>query len=161
MNRNPEILDCGRIDGDLYGLPAYTAWSTPNIYIAKEDVSEAAGIDWSQVHTLADATDAMIKMKEVSPTSYFIPGATQTYWVPKDLDDLGDTKYLGVILNPDENTTVENYYESSQFLDFMEQVKIWQEYDLISPDPMSNDDANLFNMQYGIVDGTPGYSWSH
>ena len=156
----PEILDSGRIDGDLYGLPAFTAWSTPYIYIAKEDVSEAAGIDWSQVHTLADATDAMIKMKEVSPTSYFIPGATQTYWVPKDLDDLGDTKYLGVILNPDENTTVENYYESSQFLDFMEQVKIWQEYDLISPDPMSNDDANLFNMQYGIVDGTPGYSWS-
>ena len=73
---------------------------------------------------------------------------------------MGDTKYLGVILNPDENTTVENYYESSQFLDFMEQVKIWQENNLISPDPMSNDQATLYNLQYGIVDGTPGYSWS-
>ena len=156
----PEVLNCGRINGELYGVPAYTAWSTPNIYTVKEDVSNAANIDWSQVKSLADATDAMLKMKEASPNSYFIPGATQTYWVPKDLDDLGDTKYLGVILNPDENTTVENYYESSQFLDFMEQVKIWQENNLISPDPMSNDQATLYNLQYGIVDGTPGYSWS-
>lgn len=62
--------------------------------------------------------------------------------------------------NPDKNTTVENYYESTQFLDFMEQVKLWQENNLISPDPMSNDQATLYNLQYGIVDGTPGYSWS-
>lgn len=156
----PEVLNCGKISGSLYGVPAYTAWSTPNIYVVKEDVSNAANIDWSQVKTLADATDAMVAMKEATPTSYLIPGATQTYWVPKDLDDLGDTKYLGVILNPDTNTTVENYYESAQFLDFMEQVKVWKENDIISPDPMSNDQATLYNVMYGIADGTPGYSWS-
>ena len=73
---------------------------------------------------------------------------------------MGDSKYLGVILNPDVNTKVENYYESAKFLDFMEQVKIWKENEIISPDPMSNDQATLFNVMYGIVDGTPGYSFS-
>ncbi len=156
----PDVLNCGKIGDGLYGVPAYTAWSTPNIYCVKETVSEAAGIDWSQVTTLDDATEAMVAMKEATPTTYLIPGATQTYWVPKDLDDLGDTKYLGVILNPDTNTTVENYYESEQFLNFMENVKIWKENDIISPDPMSNDQATLYNLMYGIEDGTPGYSWS-
>lgn len=156
----PEILDCGRISGGLYGLPAWTAWSSPNIYTVKEACSDAAGIDWSEVHTLADATEAMVAMKKACPDKYFIPGATQTYWVPKDLDDLGDSKYLGVILTPDVSTKVENYYESSQFLNFMEQVKIWKANDIISPDPMSNDQATLFNVMYGIVEGTPGYSFS-
>ena len=156
----PEILSCGKIGDGLYGLPAYTAWSTPNIYTCKKSVSDAAGIDWSKVHTLADATEAMVAMKKATPSTYLIPGATQTYWVPKDLDDLGDSKYLGVILNPDVSTTVENYYESAQFLDFMDQVKIWKDNDIISPDPMSNDQATLFNVMYGVTDGTPGYSFS-
>lgn len=155
-----DVLNCGKINDGLYGIPAWTYWSSPNIYVCKESVSDAAGIDWSKVHTLADATEAMVAMKKATPTTYLIPGATQTYWVPKDLDDLGDSKYLGVILNPDVNTKVENYYESAKFLDFMEQVKIWKENEIISPDPMSNDQATLFNVMYGIVDGTPGYSFS-
>lgn len=156
----PEVLNCGKISGSLYGIPAYTAWSTPNIYTVKEDISNAANIDWSKVKTLADATEAMVAMKQATPSTYLVPGATQTYWVPKDLDDLGDTKYLGVIIDPDTSTTVENYYESAQFVDFLEQVKVWKANNIISPDPMSNDQATLYNLMYGIVDGTPGYSWS-
>ncbi len=156
----PEVLDCGKINGSFYGLPAYTAWSTPNIITVKEDVANAANIDWSKVKTLDDATEAMVEMKKATPSTYLVPGATQTYWVPKDLDDLGDTKYLGVIINPDQSTTVESYYESDQFKNFLDNVKIWSENDLISPDPMSNDQATLYNLMYGIVDGTPGYSWS-
>lgn len=156
----PEVLNCGKIGGSLYGIPAYTAWSTPNIYTVKEDISNAANIDWSKVKTLADATEAMVAMKQATPSTYLVPGATQTYWVPKDLDDLGDTKYLGVIIDPDTSTTVENYYESAQFVDFLEQVKVWKANNIISPDPMSNDQATLYNLMYGIVDGTPGYSWS-
>ena len=156
----PEVLNCGKIGGSPYGIPAYTAWSTPNIYTVKEDISNAANIDWSKVKTLADATEAMVAMKQATPSTYLVPGATQTYWVPKDLDDLGDTKYLGVIIDPDTSTTVENYYESAQFVDFLEQVKVWKANNIISPDPMSNDQATLYNLMYGIVDGTPGYSWS-
>lgn len=111
------------------------------------------------MNDLDTLTDAMIKMKEASPDKYFIPGSTQTYWIPKDIDYLGDTNFLGVLTDPTNSTTVENYYESDYFLNFLEHVQQWKDAGLISPDPMSNSDATLVNLQYGIVDGTPGYNW--
>ncbi len=154
-----EYLDCARIDGQLYGIPSIYAWSCENLYLVSTEASDAAGIDWSQVNDLDTLTDAMIQMKEASPDKYFIPGSTQTYWIPKDIDYLGDTNFLGVLTDPTNSTTVENYYESEYFLDFLEHVKQWKEAGLISPDPMSNTDATLVNLQYGVVDGTPGYNW--
>lgn len=156
----PEILDCARINGQLYGIPAVTAWASGNIYVVNKNDSDAANIDWTQVHSLEDLTDAMIKMKQANPSSYYIPGSTEPYWVPKDIDYLGDTYYLGVLTDPMNSTTIENYYESDYFKNFLENVKVWKENGLISPDPLSNSNPTLSNLQYGIANGTPGYSWS-
>ncbi len=154
-----DYLDCGRIDGKLYGIPSIYAFCSEDFYQVQRDVSEAAGIDWSQVNDLDTLTDAMIKMKEVSPDSYFIPGSTDPYFVPKDIDYLGDTNYLGVLTDPTNSTTVENYYESDYFLNFLEHVKVWKENDLFSPDPLSSSEATLANLQYGVADGSLGYGW--
>lgn len=154
-----EYLDCGRIGGQLYGIPSIYAWSCENLYLVTTEASDAAEIDWTQVDDLDTLTDAMIQMKEASPDKYFIPGSTQTYWIPKDIDYLGDTNFLGVLTDPTNSTTVENYYESEYFLNFLEHVQQWKDAGLISPDPMSNSDATLVNLQYGVVDGTPGYNW--
>lgn len=156
----PQVLDCARIDGKLYGIPSITAWSSPNIYVVKKADSDAAGIDWSKIHTLDDTTQAMLKMKEKNPSAYYIPGSTETYWVPKGIDYLGDTNYLGVLTDPTNSTKVENYYESDYFLDLLKNVKIWKDNDLISPDPLSNSNPTLLSLQYGIANGIPGYSWS-
>lgn len=152
-------LDCGKINGSLYGIPSIYAWSSENLYLVTESAVEAAGVDLSQVNDLDSLTDAMLQMKEASPDKYFIPGSTETYWVPKDIDYLGDTNYLGVLTDPANSTTVENYYESEYFLNLLENVKVWKENGIISPDPMSNSDATLVNLQYGVVDGTTGYNW--
>ena len=154
-----DVLNACRIGGKLYGLPIVTCYSAPNIYAAVLEDSEAAGIDWSTVHTLDDATQAMIKMKEVNPDHYYIPGSTEPYWIPKDIDDLGDSSnFLGVLTDPLHSTKVENYYESDYFKHLLENVKIWKEHDLISPDPLSNSNATLMNIMYGIAQGTPGYT---
>lgn len=154
-----EYLNCGRVDGKLYGIPSVYAWCSEDFYVVKEDVSEKAGIDWNNVKDLEGLTDAMITMKQISPESYFIPGSTQTYFIPKDIDYFGDTNFLGVLTNPTESTTVENYYESDYFMNFLDYVKEWKANDLISPDPMSNSNATLVNLQYGVVDGTMAFSW--
>ncbi len=154
-----EVLNACRINGKLYGLPIVTCYSAPNIYAAVLEDSEAAGIDWSQVHTLDDATQAMLKMKAANPDHYYIPGSTEPYWIPKDIDDLGDaTNFLGVLTDPLNSTKVENYYESEYFKHLLENVKIWKENDLISPDPLSNSNATLMNIMYGIAQGTTGYT---
>lgn len=155
----PEVLDCCKIDGKFYALPTVGAYSSPMVYLCKKTDSDSANIDWTQVKTLNDATEAMLKMKEVNPDHYYIPGATETYYIPKDIDYLGDTYFFGVLTDPLNSTTVENYYESDYFLNFMENVKIWQENDLITPDPMSNTNPTLMSLQYGLCSGTPGYSF--
>ncbi len=154
-----EYLNCARVGQNLYGTPSVYAWCSENLYMVQRSTSEAAGIDWSQVNDLDSMTEAMLAMKQTSPDKYFIPGSTETYWIPKDIDYFGDTNFLGVLTNPTESTTVENYYESDYFLNFLDNVKIWKENDLISPDPLSNSSPTLLNLQAGIVDGTPGYSW--
>jgi ABC-type glycerol-3-phosphate transport system substrate-binding protein len=156
----PEILGSCRIDGKLYGLPSYGPYSSPMIYVVKKTDSDAAGIDWTGIDTLDEVTEAILLMKEVNPDHYYVPGATETYWVPKDIDYLADTNFLGVLTDPLNSTTVENYYESEYFLNFLENVKIWQANDIINPDTMSNTNPTLLSVQYGITSGTPGYGWN-
>lgn len=159
LEEHPEVLDCCKIDGKYYALPTVAAYSSPMVYLCKKTDSDSANIDWSQVKTLNDATEAMLKMKEANPDHYYIPGATETYYMPKDIDYLGDTYFFGVLTDPLNSTTVENYYESDYFMNFMENVKIWQENDLITPDPMSNTNPTLMSLQFGLCSGTPGYSF--
>ena len=152
-------LDCGRINGKLYGIPCVYAFECENLYEVRKEDSESAGIDWSKVKDLDSLTDAMIAMKEANPDHYYVPGSTDPYWVPKSIDYLGDTNYLGVLIDPTNSTTVENYYESDYFKDFLEHVKVWKEKDLISPDPLSNTNPTLMNILAGVAHGTPGYNW--
>ncbi len=154
-----QYLDCGRIGGKLYGIPCVYAFESENLFEVRKEDSDAAGIDWSKVTDLDSLTDAMVAMKKANPDHYYVPGSTDPYWVPKSIDYLGDTNYLGVLTDPTNSTTVENYYESEYFLDFLDHVKVWKENDLISPDPLSNTNPTLMNILAGVAQGTPGYSW--
>lgn len=161
LSAYPEaVLDCCRIDGKLYALPAINTWAISDNYMVRKSASDKAGIDWDKVNSLDTLTEALVKLKDANPDKYFIPGATVSYFEPKDIDNLGDTNYLGVITDPLNSTTVENYYESEYFMHFLDNVKIWKEHGIISPNSMSNDETNLGSLENGIVDGTIGYSWN-
>ncbi len=154
-----EILACGVVDGTQYGIPCMYSYSTENIYYAKKEDVAKANIDWSQVNSIDSMSEAILKIKEANPNYYYIPGATEPYWIPKSIDYLGDTNYLGVLTKPTESTTVENYYESEYFLNFLSHVKKWKEAGVFSPDPLSNSNPTLMNLLMGVSNGTPGYAW--
>lgn len=155
----PEVLDCCKVNGKMYALPTVGPYSSPMIYIVKETDSKSANIDWKGIDTLDKVTEALVKMKEANPSAYYVPAATETYWVPKDIDYFGDTLFLGVLTDPLHSTTVENYYESDYFYNFLENVKVWQDKEILSPDSLSNTNPTLMSIQYGITNGTPGYGW--
>lgn len=154
-----EVLECCKVDGKYYALPTVAPYSSPMLYLVKETDAKNANIDWTGVDTLDEVTEVMLQLKAANPDAYYVPGAVETYWVPKDIDYLGDTLFLGVLTDPLNSTKVENYYESEYFMNFMENVKIWQENGIFSPDPMSNTNPNLLSLQLGIANGTPGYGW--
>lgn len=154
-----EILGCGVVNGAQYGIPCMYSYSTENLYYARTEDVAKANIDWSQVNSIDTMSDAILKIKAANPDKYYIPGATEPYWIPKSIDYLGDTNYLGVLTNPTESTTVENYYESEYFLNFLGHVKKWKEAGVFSPDPLSNSNPTLMNLLMGVANGTPGYAW--
>ncbi len=156
-----EILDCGRVNGKLYGIPSVCAWTCENCYLVMEDIVKDANIEFPEkIADLDELTPLLVKLKEAHPDKYFIAGSTSPYWIPKTIDYLGDNNYLGVILDPENSTKIENFYESEYFLNFLENVKIWKENDLISPDPMSNNTAVLGNLSSKITYGVTGYDYN-
>ena len=157
----PEILDCGRVNGKLYGIPSVCAWTCENCYLVMEDIVDGADIELPEkISNLDELTPYLLQMKEANPDKYFIAGSSAPYWYPKTIDYLGDANYLGVILNPENSTKIENYYESEYFLNFLDNVKIWKENDLICPDPMSNDNQILGNLSNKITYGITGYDYN-
>ncbi|CRZ33322.1 carbohydrate ABC transporter substrate-binding protein (CUT1 family) [Herbinix hemicellulosilytica] len=158
-NELEEYLNCGVVNGVQYGIPSMYAYCTENIFYARTEDARKANIDWSQVKTIDDMSDVILKLKEANPDSYYVPGSTEPYWIPKSIDYLGDTNYLGVLTNPTESTKVENYYESEYFYNFLNHVKEWKKAGAISPDPLSNSNPTLMNLLMGVVNGTPGYAW--
>lgn len=154
-----QYLNCGEVDGTQYGIPSIYSYSTENLFYALTEDVEKAGVDFSQVTDLETMKDAILQLKEANPDKHFIPGSTDPYWIPKSIDYFGDTNYLGVLTNPTESTTIENYYESDYFLTWLEYVKEWKEAGVFSPDPLSNNQPTLMNLLMGVADGTPGYAW--
>ncbi len=154
-----EYLKCGIVNGSQYGIPSMYSYSTENIFYAKKEDVERAGIDWSKVDSIDTMSEAILAIKAANPDNYYIPGSTEPYWIPKSIDYLGDTNYLGVLTNPTESTKVENYYESEYFLNFLGHVKEWKAAEVFSPDPLSNSSPTLMSLLMGISNGTPGYAW--
>ena len=154
-----DYLKCGEIDGKLYGIPSLYAYCTENQYLVRTEDAKAANINWDEVKDFKSMSDTILKLKEANPDKHFVPGSTDPYWVPKSIDYLGDTNYLGVLLDPTKSTKVENFYESDYFVEWLESVKKWKEAGAISPDPQSNTNPSLMNLLMGVTDGTPGYAW--
>lgn len=154
-----DYLKCGAVDGKQYGIPSMYAYCTENEFLVRTEDARAANVDWSKVNSLEDMKNVMLELKAANPDKYFVPGSTETYWMPKSIDYLGDTNFLGVLTNPTQSTTVENYYESDYFTTWLGYVKEWKAAGVISPDPLSNNNASLMNLLQGVCDGTPGYNW--
>lgn len=152
-------LKCGQVNGKQYGIPSMYSYCTENLYYARKENVEKAGVDWSKVNSIDAMSEAILQLKKANPDKAFIPGSTEPYWIPKSIDYLGDTNFLGVLVDPTNSTKIENYYESDYFLSFLGHVKEWKENNVFSPDPLSNNSPTLNNLLMGVTNGTTGYAW--
>ena len=60
------------IGGKIYGVPTYKDSSSTQYFVWDKELADKYGIDYDNIHTLADATEALTKLKEGENITPFI-----------------------------------------------------------------------------------------
>ncbi len=133
-----EWLKACMVGGRLYGLPTNKPVALTNMVIYRKDIADELGIDMSQVNTVEDLTDVLLKVKEghpemtpMAPVENASIGLNRNY---KELDSLGDDYHnpLGVLMG--DSLEVVDLYSSEEFRKNCELAREWYENDLVMKD---------------------------
>lgn len=109
-----------RIEGKLYGLPAYREQASNYGVGYNLSIAQECGIDMSQVTSYKDLTQIFESIREKRPDVIPYVDATMASW--NSWDKLGDE--LGVLMDIN-SAEVSNVYESEEFLEFVQQMYAW------------------------------------
>lgn len=160
---DPEYLDCGRVGGKLYGLTTNRDLASTMSAVVRKDICEKYGIDYENITTLEELGDALKIVKENEPNMYPLVshrGGACKHW---GWDSLGTNSVdLGVLMDNGDSLTVENLYETDEFMDFCKLMREWYLDELIMPDAVNNTETavNLIKADraFGFLTHTkPGY----
>lgn len=134
-----EELSAARIDGVLYGIPAVKCFANNVRVVMSEEIVNAENIDISTIKTLDDLEEILYQIHEKYPDIYPIaPQAGDTMTVHWTWDGLGDEKWVGVLEDQGQSTTVKNLFETDDFIDFSTRMHRWYQDGLIMSDVLSN-----------------------
>lgn len=123
-------------DGRIYGLPNMHEYAKTTQIIYNADMAEAAGVDMSQVKTLADMDEVLAKVVEKYPdmSTPFLAGQQNTaassnyqLW-----DNIGLSR-LGVVFY-DDPTQVVNLFETDEYRDFVTTLHDFSKKGYLNPD---------------------------
>lgn len=138
-----DYLASGQYNGRQYGLPSVKDWASDSCYVFRTDILEACDIDASSIMTPDDIHDMLVKIKSNYPD--LVPMMGGSVGAPikwnGDLDKncsydpLGDG--YGVLMNPAESTTVENFYETESFARQVQYAWEWAQEGLIDRDNLT------------------------
>lgn len=139
-NIAPQYIDCGKINGEIYGITTNRDLAASFGFTYRKDLGEKYGIDPTKIKTLEDVGNVLKIIKENEPDLYpLVPqsGAfISSSW--GDFDNLGDGNWLGVLENVGATNEVVNYYTSDAFKQFVTITHEWYQQGLIMPDILNN-----------------------
>ena len=158
-----DYVDCGRIDGVLYGVTTARDLANSQGFAYKVDVAEEVGFDADSIETLDDLETELLKVKEANPDMWPVAvsaGENIRNWGWDPLGD--DTVNLGVLVDPTE-PTVGNLYESDLYKDLANEMYSWMQQGLIQADAVNTTESASTLMTAGTAFGyftnlKPGYA---
>lgn len=158
-----DYVDCGRIDGILYGVTTARDLANSQGFAYKVDVAEEVGFDADSIETLDDLETELLKVKEANPDMWPVAvsaGENIRNWGWDPLGD--DTVNLGVLVDPTD-TTVGNLYESDLYKDLANEMYSWMQQGLIQADAVNTTESASTLMTAGTAFGyftnlKPGYA---
>ena len=158
-----DYVDCGRIDGVLYGVTTARDLANSQGFAYKVDVAEEVGFDADSIETLDDLETELLKVKEANPDMWPVAvsaGENIRNWGWDPLGD--DTVNLGVLVDPTD-PTVGNLYESDLYKDLANEMYSWMQQGLIQADAVNTTESASTLMTAGtafvyFTNLKPGYA---
>lgn len=124
-----DVLKSNTVDGFLYGVPnQIERGSIPAIYMRK-DLVEKYNIDPSAIKEPKDLEAVFETVKAGEPDMTMLFSANEDAPVTRLFagDNLSDSNYLGVIMDQENSTTIENFYATDWYKETTAMLHDWYE----------------------------------
>lgn len=138
-----KLLEACKVSGELYSYPANLYPGLKRGLLYDVELAEEYNIEIPEKITSTDDLTAFFKQVKESGMSQYAHTlgdgvGAETNWL--DMETLGDGSYYsyGVIMDPVNGTTVENYYATDAYKEKCTAHREWYEEGYVVPDSISN-----------------------
>lgn len=143
------------INGYVYGVPIVKERDYAGGMIMRKDILDACGIDvgenCSNLKTLEDMTDIFAKVHEQFPDMVVFGGGyvytPASMYLGRHIDNIGSD--FGVLLDPVNDTTVSNWFESDEYIRRAKLMREWYEAGYVQKDLATSTDSGTQLMRAG------------
>ncbi len=145
-------IQCGSLNGFLAGVPNMHERTNPEAFIMRTDLLEETGFTADDIKTAEDMTKVFAAVHEKHPDITVYGGTNgQSYPLGISLsivDPLGGGNF-GVLPDNGQTLTIENWYESEEFMEACKLVRSWYEAGYTSADFATCTDSGESLMRAG------------
>lgn len=136
-----ELATVSNLDGYVYQAPVHKEISQQPSVFFRTDILEKYDLDVSHIKTLADVDALFEQVAEKEPDMWMLAPdnlGTPSKFIPLDALNGGE---VAVVLNPAENTTAVNVYETDEFREWCEYNHKWFEKGWINTGAASDSES--------------------
>lgn len=156
--------DAAKVDGKLYGIINYQIVGRQGGFVVQKELLEKYNFDLSTVKRLEDIEPFYEAVRQNEPSNVICyPGGgfewALTHYV--GFDTIGSNSYPGVLLTANDDYTVVNQFETSEFMEFAKLMRKWYLEGYIPKDAATISNLTDLKMQgllVSFIDNVaPGY----
>jgi putative aldouronate transport system substrate-binding protein len=141
---NKDELKGTTLNGTLYAIPNFRSFGAYYGFMVDEDIAHEFGLKDMQRVTMGEMDQFLRKAHAKYPERYAMaPQGGGTGMVNGwSWDGLGDDRYVGVLANRGQNTTVENLFDTKDFRELVSWTRQWYVDGLIMQDVLSTTEGS-------------------
>lgn len=145
---SPDELQGTTVNGSIYGIPNLRNFGNYFGLDVDEDIAAEYGIKDRQTWTMDKISEFLYQVKEDYPERYaLVPQSGYTMVAGWTWDGLGDGKFIGVLPDRGQVTTVENLFDTDDFREFCGYTRQWYQDGLVMADALSNTETSTALIQ--------------
>lgn len=136
---NEEAMKGTTVGGKIMAVPNLRNFGNYIGLNIDEDIAAEFGIEAGQKLTMEEIDEFLRAAHEKYPDRYaIIPQSSDSMMNSWTWDGLGDEKWVGILENQGQDTTVKNLFETDDFIDFCTWTRSWYVDGLTMQDVLSN-----------------------